>query len=40
MAVANGTTYGYLKPNPFSANAFVCHPLSRRSASQEVRDAS
>lgn len=39
MAVANGTTYEYLKPNPFSANVFVCHPLSLRSALQEVRNA-
>ncbi len=39
MAIANGTTYGYLKPNPFSVNAFVCQSLSRRSASQEVRNA-
>jgi len=37
MAVANGTTYGYLKPNPFSANAFVCLSAVRVSASSEVR---
>lgn len=39
MAVANGTTYGYLKPNPFSLNAFVCLSVVRLSASREVRNA-
>ncbi|MBS1204519.1 MAG: hypothetical protein H6R25_1418 [Proteobacteria bacterium] len=39
MAIANGTTYGYLKPNPFSVHAFVCLPAVRLSGSQEVCDA-
>ncbi|SFT48314.1 hypothetical protein SAMN05192562_101458 [Kosakonia arachidis] len=39
MAIANGTTYGYLTPNPFSVNAFVCLHAVRLSASQEVRNA-
>ncbi|WP_302849979.1 hypothetical protein [Kosakonia sacchari] len=39
MAVANGITHGYLKPNPFSLNAFVYLSAVRFSALPEVRYA-
>jgi hypothetical protein len=39
MAVANRIMYGYLKPNPFSANAFASLSLSNRLVVPEVLNA-
>lgn len=39
MAVANRIMYGYLKPNPLSANAFASLSLSHRLVVPEVQNA-
>jgi len=39
MAVANRIMYGYLKPNPLSANTFASLSLSHRLVVPEVQNA-